>query len=332
MNENFLKQLSIKNFKSIQDAQLDLGRVNLFIGPPGSGKSNFLESLKLMSDLPDKVRDLKSLIRMEDVGNLYFEQNLETSIAFQTERVQSNMILEDSRFKQVVSVRENDESVTEEWRYINYDGQIENGLSSNLSKRLYPLRYYEFLSAQKMINRASEYLEYPYGNNFIWFLINKKSIRESVKDFLKKFDLNLVLKPVENKLAFAKFENDIFIEYPFELLSDTVRRMLFYMVALETNENAILLLEEPEVHAFPYYSKYLGERIALQESNQFIITTHNPYLLFAVIEKCKKEDLRIFSVSMKNYKTRFHRFSDKDMKIAYEEGPDIFLNLEQLDD
>ena len=44
-----LEQLKIARFKSVRDQTLDLGRVNLFIGGNGSGKSNLLEAVGLLS-------------------------------------------------------------------------------------------------------------------------------------------------------------------------------------------------------------------------------------------------------------------------------------------
>ena len=44
-----LEQLKICRFKSVRDQNLDLGRVNLFIGGNGSGKSNLLEAIGLFS-------------------------------------------------------------------------------------------------------------------------------------------------------------------------------------------------------------------------------------------------------------------------------------------
>lgn len=44
-----LKRISIERFKSIRRADLDLGRVNLFIGGNGSGKSNLLEAIGVVS-------------------------------------------------------------------------------------------------------------------------------------------------------------------------------------------------------------------------------------------------------------------------------------------
>lgn len=40
-----LNKIKIKRFKSVQDAELEFGRVNLFIGGNGSGKSNILEAI-----------------------------------------------------------------------------------------------------------------------------------------------------------------------------------------------------------------------------------------------------------------------------------------------
>ncbi len=44
-----ISQLSIKNFKSIQDIEMNLGRLTVLIGANGSGKSNILEAIALCS-------------------------------------------------------------------------------------------------------------------------------------------------------------------------------------------------------------------------------------------------------------------------------------------
>ena len=44
-----LKKIKIKGFKSIVDVEIELGTINLFIGANGSGKSNILEALGVLS-------------------------------------------------------------------------------------------------------------------------------------------------------------------------------------------------------------------------------------------------------------------------------------------
>ena len=59
-----LDQLSVRTFKSLDDVTVDLGLVNVFIGANGSGKSNLLEALGVLSAAADgKVDDQALLAR-----------------------------------------------------------------------------------------------------------------------------------------------------------------------------------------------------------------------------------------------------------------------------
>ena len=42
--------LSVKNFLSLRDIRVDLGRLNIFIGPNASGKSNIVRAIRLLSN------------------------------------------------------------------------------------------------------------------------------------------------------------------------------------------------------------------------------------------------------------------------------------------
>ena len=59
-----LDNLCVRTFKSLDDVTVDLGRVNVFIGANGSGKSNLLEALGVLSAAADgKVDDQALLAR-----------------------------------------------------------------------------------------------------------------------------------------------------------------------------------------------------------------------------------------------------------------------------
>lgn len=59
-----LENLSVKTFKSLDEVTVNLGRVNVFIGANGSGKSNLLEALGILSAAADgKVDDQALLAR-----------------------------------------------------------------------------------------------------------------------------------------------------------------------------------------------------------------------------------------------------------------------------
>ncbi len=72
-----IKNLEVKNFKSIKHLKLECKRVNVFIGKPNTGKSNILESIGIFS-FP--FGDLKKFVRFENMTNLFYDQNLEEKI------------------------------------------------------------------------------------------------------------------------------------------------------------------------------------------------------------------------------------------------------------
>ena len=57
-----LDSLSVKTFKSIDDLTVELGLVNVFIGANGSGKSNLLEALGVLSAAADGKVDEQTLL------------------------------------------------------------------------------------------------------------------------------------------------------------------------------------------------------------------------------------------------------------------------------
>ena len=57
-----LESLSVKTFKSLEDVTVALGLVNVFIGANGSGKSNFLEALGILSAAADGRVDDQNLL------------------------------------------------------------------------------------------------------------------------------------------------------------------------------------------------------------------------------------------------------------------------------
>ena len=57
-----LETLSVRTFKSLEDVTVDLGLVNVFIGANGSGKSNLLEALGVLSAAADGKVDAQTLL------------------------------------------------------------------------------------------------------------------------------------------------------------------------------------------------------------------------------------------------------------------------------
>lgn len=50
-----INKITIRNFKSLESVDVDLKKINVLIGPNGSGKTAFVESLLLSRNIISKL-------------------------------------------------------------------------------------------------------------------------------------------------------------------------------------------------------------------------------------------------------------------------------------
>jgi len=140
----------------------------------------------------------------------------------------------------------------------------------------------------------------------------------------------LTLKPADNELLASKVIDDEIYTYPYFSISETLQRIIFYTIAIKSNKGNILLFDEPESNTFPFYTKFIAERIALDNDNQFFITTHNPYLLLSLIEKSKEEDLNVCIVQMKDFQTVITQLQQNQISEVLDLNTDVFFNFDKI--
>ena len=149
-----------------------------------------------------------------------------------------------------------------------------------------------------------------------------------MQDFFRPYGLSLVFKPQERRFEVQKQADGIVVSYPYALTADTLRRVVFYTMAMASNKDAVHVFEEPESNAFPYYTKHLGERIALDEKNQYFIATHNPYLLRAIVEKGRRDEVNVAVTYYRDYQTRVKCLPTEQLGELLDADP--FFNLNAL--
>jgi hypothetical protein len=148
-----------------------------------------------------------------------------------------------------------------------------------------------------------------------------------VSSLFDEFGLKLVIKPLEEVVEVQKQTEGVAIAYPYSTVSDTLQRLVFHISAIKTTENSVIMLEEPESHAFPYYAKYLAELIALDKTNQYFISTHNPAFLLTIIEKAPKDSSMAFLTYFEDYQTKVKPLKhEKILDMEY----DIFSDIDAL--
>ena len=120
---------------------------------------------------------------------------------------------------------------------------------------------------------------------------------------------------------------------PYELVADTLQRVIFYKTAVLSNKEKVLLFEEPEAHMFPpYISKFTSDVVHDENKNQFFITTHSPFVLNDLMDNLKSDELAIYIVSYKKEtgETLIYRLNEEDMHEAYQFGYDFFMNIDKF--
>jgi len=319
-----ISRVTIANYKSVEKADFEARRVNVFIGEPNSGKSNLLEALALPS--PGVFEALRELFRLQQTADLFFDREIEKEVFVSLEgwggwKLGFNRT--DGRFHGILTPPAPKDAFF-------FDGQVNPQSGAPFQKSQVRFYRYRALMKGQWNSSPSAFLIPPYGLNLPNLLYTNKALRESVSAFFKSKDFRLELRPQDNEILMSKEVDDILYSFPFESISETMKRIVFYKAALESNKDAVLVLDEPEANTFPFYTKYLAERIALDTTNQFFLSTHNPYVLMSIIEKTPQTDLAVYATRMRNYRTEVRLLTPENCAEALELGMDMFLNLERF--
>lgn len=321
-----VKTLKVMNFKSIKSLKLSCRRLNLFIGEPNTGKSNILEALGLLSHVMHG--SIKNFARFEVLNDLFYDKVLDDPIEIGFDKSTLEVSFKDGKFNGFLKTLGKDKNLSYA-HVFNYDYYGDG--STTRDPRFHSFKFYRFFRVSEFRDQKSEFLAPPYGGNLLAVIMSKKRLKGILNDLFRKFGYRTVFKPQEGRIEILKELEDVIISLPYSLASETLQRLVFYLAAIYSNQDSILAFEEPEAHAFPYYTKYLAERISLDEgNNQFFITTHNPYFLMSVLEKAPKKEVAIFVTSFQNYETKAELLTEKQKAEILEMGTDVFFNIKKF--
>jgi AAA15 family ATPase/GTPase len=316
-----IEKLEIKNFKSIRDLSIDCAKVNVFIGEPNSGKSNILEALGLLSwsAYSSCNQSIKDFIRFKYMTNMFYDNLTENKVEIK---------ISENRSEKIASLRSENGNfaLTIEGRERGHLLDIHgNDLDPIIDDSFSKIKFYRYKEKNDKITDFVDFLLPSQGDNLYWVAYSHKQFRRNIAQIFETYGLKVVFKPEERIIEYQKEVEDTITIYPMEILSDTLRRIIFYSFAIQSNTNSTLIFEEPESHSFPYYTKYLGEKIAFDDSNQYFIATHNPYLLYSLFDKTKKKDLKIFITYLDDYATKVIPLEEDRIVELMEFDP--FLNI-----
>src|SRR5258706_4519699 len=355
---SFIDNIEIKNFKSIRHLKIEgCKRVNVFIGYPNVGKSNILEALSLFSINQNNLT-FHSNIRIEKLTTIFYDGNIENNLEV---KLNDNIRLVGKMFENFIRFEE--QFIKDEDRFGKSKPllfQEVKGVASLVVGRFFELKsenhnvqnfhsppvkdikFSQLLGAVKKYgfkrdvpHSAGKYdsLIPPYGNNLFSILSTRNSIKRQIDELFQPYNLELLNDSRLQKFTILKRTESGIFSIPYDLVADTLQRLIFYQTAVLSNQGSILLFEEPEAHMFPpYISKFTSDMVHDENENQFFTTTHSPFVLNDLMDNLKTDELSIYIVSYKKEtgETIVNRMSKEDMHEAYQFGYDFFMNIDKF--
>ncbi|MEO6720981.1 MAG: AAA family ATPase [Ferruginibacter sp.] len=349
----FIDTIEIKNFKSIRHQKIEgCKRVNIFIGYPNVGKSNILEALSLFS-IEEQNLNFSSFVRIESLTTLFFNGEIGkqaevrindkhrfvarfkgNSIEFKQQFEREGTSFEKEDTGQIFLDDSSDVSVK---KHFYFGGEKEIKIfdykrnSIGKENDLPTIRKYDFLKRISYSIKDYFELSYPYGENLFSIISTNSALRKEIEELFVPYKLEMLYDTREQKFTILKRTSGGIFSIPYELVADTLQRLIFFKTSISSNKQTILLFEEPEAHMFPpYISKFTSDVMYDENNNQFFIATHSPFVINDFMENLKKDDYSIYTVGYDNEtgETLIRRMADDELHEIYQYGVDLFLNLE----
>lgn len=311
-----IKNISVKNFKSLKEISVDTQKLNLLMGLNGMGKSSFIQVLLLLmqSDkLEERILDLQgTLIKIGQGRDAFYQYAHEDYIEFclriglfdfswkfKYQPDKDKLMAESGYRKDVMSLFRKQ---TSNFQYIN-------------AERIGPEDLYEASSVivtdKRQIGLQGEYAAYflnIFGSNFIVSELLRHPKAESNK-LVEQINawMDEISPGVTLNTKYVPEINRVILDYQFNLLHGKtnpfkpinvgfgITYVLPVVLALLTSEpEKIIVIENPESHIHPRGQAELGKLMALAAANgaQLFIETHSDHILNGIRVAVKEEEIQ----------------------------------------
>ena len=242
-----VRNIRIKHFKSLEDVEIKgCKRYNLFVGRPNVGKSNLLEALALHCIpfvLRGKEPSLRSLVRAEHIGELFFDGNTEAPILVDCDNLGSMTISSIPNDGAAITMQSPaNQSIC------SYALSTDMALSADSKQDTADVKVlaYRPTSDVQRQSQGARQLFPPAGANLMEVVRQLPQLKDEISQLMASYGLKMVFDNVTNELKAMKQKSDEIFLIPFNSLADSLQRMIFYKAAIQSNHGKVICLEEPE--------------------------------------------------------------------------------------
>ena len=322
-----IKHIEISNFKSIKHLEINgCNKINVFIGMPNAGKSNILEALGFYGMILDnKAESIKEFIRFKINSELFFEENTSKGIKVEI----NNSLLE---VFSIENFGNSNKIYTQFGNGLKYDNSIMRS-EWDVREEISKIKKYSFTNSFFRTSSNRLTLEFTEGFNLVQVIVSNPELRKVVNQLFKENNLKLLIEKNTNDLKiFKEYQDGTVFTLSYNLIADTLQRLIFYKAAIMSNQDTVLLFEEPEAHCFePYILEFTNSVKYDENDNQFFIVTHSDFIIKEFLrDEESKENTNIYLVNNVDGETKVKLLEKNKNEDVYEYGMNPFFNFESL--
>ena len=296
------ERLVVRNFGPITKLDIEIRPFTLFIGTQGSGKSTVSKLLTICRDIRWWLQILTEENVMKpfvDFGiNEYFQEDSFFSYVLDDEEIK----YEKGLFEFKSKGKDNKEALIKALTslvaessvsYLEKDGLTTENLSDphtlNVLKAYSRMGLY-ILAERNLVGNLSDSLasimlhQIPLSNPLLEYMsMFEKAKKEFSTYEVPFFGVKYVKKEGKDKIELMNKSKDLPLSACSSGLQSALPMLMVIDYALKTGCFNSFVVEEPEQNLFPENQKEVLEffttRLWNKEDNNFVITTHSPYLL-----------------------------------------------------
>ncbi|MDE2748836.1 MAG: AAA family ATPase [Chloroflexota bacterium] len=339
-----IDKLTIKGFKTLKDVEIELGKLNVLIGPNGGGKSNFVSYFHMLREMIDgrlqvwvaKRGGADRVLSFGAKETLRFSSCIEFgdyAYCFTLESADDERLVfrdESLRFRKVPS-----ESITigdEGNRESRIKEKIQPGESHEANDNWtsianWVIYHFHDTSETAWVRRTSDLYGYNYlrpdASNLAAYLFGLREFHTATYSeicnivrlaipFFNDFVLEpKMIKPGEYTIQLWWRQHDSDYEFSPSQLSDGSLRFICLVTALmQPDPPSAIIIDEPELGLHPYAITLLGSLLeSASERMQVIVATQSPQLL----DEFSVDDLIV--VELEDGVSVFKRLKESDFNV-----------------